>query len=246
MKRPLEERPPINPELKAALTAQVCPTWYERLSLQLYMAARQAFNMPLNVIYHNTSTPYLIFNSREEIMTLLDLEKVTPHLARGQILRYPLEAPDIDPSRHFAQWAVVWEPVTNDLCAARTLKVEVGAGFCLLSLTFTPLAGSTAHGDREMKLDEIILQHGHNAYDIPVGHDDGEHDSEQLARVRQLLWGARATIELIHDDYPLAETTLESATHPVFEHMRAREQDYLRAEAAQNVRNPGFPQPQEP
>ncbi len=253
MRRPLEEQPPINPELRDALVATACPTWYERLSLQLYMAARHAFKIPVNVTHFNTKSPYLIFNSLDEVMTLLDLEKVAPRLTRGQILRYPVEAPAIDQSRHFAQWAVVWEPVTNDLCAAQTLKVEVGAGMCLLSLSFTPLAGAAERGGKKMQLDEITLQRGHDAYDIPVGQDGGAYDSDQIARVRQLLMGARETIQMIHDDYPLAETALADATRPVFEHMSAREQEYLRQEAAleadqqrQNGRNPGLSAPQEP
>lgn len=249
MKRPLEEQPPINPELKNTLMAMAFPTWYERLSLQLYMAARHAFKIPLPVTCFNTPDPYMVFDSLDEIMTLLDLNKITQHLTRDNILRYPLTAPDIDPTRHFAQWAVVWEPVVNDLCAVRTLKVDVGAGFCLLSLTFTPLQNVSERAGKKMQLDKIILQYGHDAYDVLVGRENGVYNSVTAHHVMQLFTAARTTIALIHDDYPLAETTLTSTTQPIFEQLRARVQEYLHAEAAeeaQNGGNTGFPRLQEP
>lgn len=252
MQRPLENTSvALSPALENFLISQKCGSWHSRLHLKLYMAARRAFKLPLSDTYFNTRDPYLVFDSLDDIMTRLDLAKITPHLQGDRILRHPPEAPEIDPSQHFAQWAVVWEPVHNGLRAARTLKVDVGAGFCLLSLSFTPLRATSMTADKRMQLDEIMLRHGHDLYDVPAGRTGpGDDDPVDPGHAVQMFAAACATISLIHADYPLAESTLHEATRPVFDYMCAREQEYLRQEeaeerAALTVACGDHPRPQE-
>lgn len=255
MKRPLEDNEPaLDPALKDLLIAQMCPTWHGRLRLKLYWAARHAFKIPIACTSYNTKAPYMIFESLEDVLQRLDLMQAKPYLQTNHTLRYPVEAPAIDKSRHFAQWAAVWQPVKNDLRAHRTLVVEVGAGFHLLSLKFTPLKDD-ASGQR-MQLDEAILRHGHEVFTIETGRDYGDN-SRDRARTAQIFAAAQATIELIHHDYPLAETALADGVRDALSGLRAEEQEYLRREAAdaqavshlhghQNGGNPGLYKPQEP
>lgn len=236
MKRPLEDDTYANPALAEILTTAVAPTWYERLGLKLYMAARRAFDAPLSCTHYNTRNPCLIFDNVAEIMDRLDLAKITPHLHTDRKLRYPVEAPVIDPSRHFAQWAVVWEPVRRHPGLApmkdgKTLKVEVGAGMYLLSLTFTPLRDNP-FGDA-MQLDSLTLHQGHDVFHLtPEISESVDETRINTTRVAQLFGAARATIELITDDYPCAEMALADGCRGVVEEMRAEEQAQDRAQRA--------------
>lgn len=255
MKRPLEDNePPVNPAIKDQMIALMCPTPLERLRLKLYMAARHAFKMPIACTTYNTKAPYMVFENLEDVLQRLDLAPIKPHLQTDHILRYPLEAPIIDQSRHFAQWAAVWQPVKNDLCAHRTLLIEIGAGFHLLSLRFTPLHGD--HTGQKIQLDEATLRHGHDVFNIETGGDSGNNNRDRT-RTAQLFATAQATIELIHNDYPLAETALADGVRDTLSGLRAEEQEYLRREQAaeqaaphlhdcQKARNPGLCKPQEP
>lgn len=239
MKRPLEDDTPANPALTAMLTAAVAPTWYERLGLRLYMAARRAFDAPISCTHYNTNTPCMIFDNVAEIMDRLDLSKITPHLRTDSILRYPVEAPIIDRSPHFAQWALVWEPVRRGpgcppMKAHNTLTVEVGAGLFLLSLTFTPLRDDPFGG--KMQLDSLTLRQGHEVFYVrPEITDSVEETRINTTRVVELFGTARATIELITDDYPCAEMALADGCRGVAEAMRAEEQAQERAERAAPV-----------
>lgn len=246
MKRPLEDDTPANPALTEMLTAAVAPTWYERFGLKLYMAARRAFDAPIACIHYNTNNPCMIFDNVAEIMDRLDLSKVTPHLQTDHILRYPVEAPIIDPSLHFAQWALVWEPVKREaglapMKARNTLTVEVGAGMFLLSLTFTPLRDDPFSD--KMQLDNIRLHHGHDVFYVrPEITESVDETRINTTRVARLFGAARATIELITDDYPCAEMALADGCRSVAEEMRAEEQAHERAELAESQSGqPGNP-----
>ena len=260
MKRPLESDPPVNPALSDLLTSMIAPSWQERARLKFYMAARRAFNLPLSITHYHATNSCMTFDNLTEIMDRLDLAKITPHLQADRVLRYPPEAPAIDQSRHFAQWALVWEPIDRSgpmpAKAHRTLRIEIGAGMHMLSLTFTPLR-QDSFSDK-MQLDDLTVYHGHDVYDLPLDITESlEETRTNVGRVARLFGTARATIEMMHDDYPLAETALADGCRPVLDDLREealacqrREEAEERAAAnpqiPQNGGNPGLYKPQEP
>lgn len=176
--------------------------WAQRVECHL----RSLMRLPRPVLAQTTPVPLMVFDNLPALMTKLDLSRLTPYLQENKIDLYPAETPPLDGSSHFAQWAIIWEPADETLFRKKTLNLAVGAGQRLLNLTFTPYIGRTGPDDYRFQMDDVALYDGHDLYNIPAG----EPSSPSLAR--DAFDTAGTTIRHIHDDYPLAESTLISAT----------------------------------
>lgn len=182
---------------------------------RLEAALRWMLFMPLPVTAQSTKDPAMVFDDLNEIMSSLHLGHETYNLESNKALLCPKRSPFPDgESLHFAQRAVIWEPTDGVIFRKKTLKVAVGAGLRLLSLTFVPYVRRNGHDDSRFQLDSISLLDGHQQYDVPAGI------GADTRLVTSAYAAAAATIDLIHNDYILAENTLITATDPIVTALR--------------------------
>ncbi len=256
MKRPLENLPPLDPAYRQALDNQLATRWFENPARAFKIGFRKASQLPLHCTQHHTEKSLLTFRHRDHILAALGIENDAPLLPSEGALHYPPQAPAIDDTAYFAQWAATWEPLSDELPVPvkydRTLIVEIGAGFYLLSLAFTPAC--SVHDAQTLQLDRLMLRQGHDVFNLPLDiTGDPGMDSHNAQRAHAIFQTARDTITTINDDYPMAETVLSEGLRPVIEELRQQtgliRTHVLRPAAPTSPRDPGQPawsMPQEP
>lgn len=224
MKRPLEDLPPLAPAHRHALEKQLATHWLENPARAFKIGFRKAAQLPLHCIPHHTDISLMTFRDRAQVFDALGIARQGALLQSEERFYFPPAAPAIDDSPYFAQWAAAWEPLSGELPVPlkydRTLIVEIGAGFHLLSLLFTPEQPSR-DAPHALKLDRLSLRQGHDVFALPASvSGDDNTDQHNIARADALLRVARDTIETIHNDYPMAETTLGDGLRPFIEALR--------------------------
>lgn len=257
MKRPLENLPPLDPAHMQALHDQLATRWFENPARALKIGFRKVSQLPLHCTPRHTGISTMAFRDRDQVFAELGITREGKMLHSEDALYYPPEAPAIDESPYFAQWAIAWEPIFEELPVPikydRTLIVEIGAGFHLLSLVFAPdqQGGANPHA---LQLDRLSIRQGHDAFDLPLGITyDHEIDQHNLSRAADLFQIARFTIETINEDYPMAEMILSEGLRPVVEERRQQAaQTRTRAQRPaapvlpRDPASPALPTPQEP
>lgn len=224
MQRPLEDLPPLNPAHRQALDHQLATRWFENPARAFKIGFRKASQLPLHCCLQHTEQAALTFSNRDQILAALGITHEGRTLQSEDSFYYPLAAPVIDDSPYFAQWAMAWEPITAELPVPvkydRTLIVEIGAGFYLLSLMFAP--NRHAYGNpHALQWDRLTIRQGHEAFDLPLGiTHDHEADRGNIARAGTLFSVARNAIAAINHDFPMAETVLAEGLRPFIDDAR--------------------------
>lgn len=240
MKRPLVDDFELAPAARQLLVHAVYPTWRDRLRMKLDAAVRRAFRAPVSGVHTHTNNACALFNNIDEVMGRLNLSRVMPHLRTNTKLFHPVDAPIIDNTSTFAQWGLIWEPVSEDrdlvpVKSRQTLNIEIGAGYYLLSLTFTPQPDLIF--EPLMQLDSVAIHRGHDVYYLPLSLNGSlEETRETIKRTAQVMDTARATITMIDEDYPQAEMTLADGLRPIIESLEADGKDSRLSEDTRNNR----------
>ena len=256
MKRPLENLPPLDPAHIKALHGQLATRWFENPARALRIGFRKVSQLPLHCTPQHTDISFMAFRDRHQVFAELGIAHEGAMIHSEDALYYPPQAPAIDESPYFAQWAAAWEPISTELPVPlkydRTLIIEIGAGFHLLSLVFTP--DHVSDSPEALQLDRLSIRQGHDVFDLPldITHNHAI-DQNNLLRVTDLFQIARYTIETINNDYPMAETVLAEGLRPVIHELR-QQADHDRTHAQRPYHTPsspgagpqGLPAPQEP
>ncbi len=258
MKRPLENLPPLDPAHMQALHDQLATRWFENPARALKIGFRKVSQLPLHCTQQRTEVSAMAFRDRHQVFQELGITQEGALLHSEDALYYPPEAPAIDESPYFSQWAVAWEPISTELPVPikydRTLIVEIGAGFHLLSLVFTP-DPYARDNPQALQLDRLTLRQGHDVFELPLGITyDHDTDQQNLGRVTDIFQLARYAIATINDDYPMAEMVLSEGLRPVIEALRlpacpmrpVASHPASPARLPHDQASPGLPAPQEP
>lgn len=224
MKRPLENLPPLEPAHSRALHDQLATRWFENPARALKIGFRKVSQLPLHCTLQHTDISTMVFRDRDQVFKELGISQEGALLHSEDAFYSPPEAPAIDDSPYFAQWAIAWEPISEELPVPlkydRTLIVEIGAGFHLLSLIFTP-DQHERDNPYALQLDRLSIRQGHDVFDLPLSVTyDHEIDQQNLSRATALFQIARFTIETINEDYPMAEMVFSEGLRPVIEELR--------------------------
>jgi len=172
MRRPLESyitESDHSKNLHSFLEQVAFPSAIDRLAYKAYMAFHRAvFGLPKSNMFHSPNS-CVHFDGKGTLFDRLGLKVVEGRLQSGKVLHIP-ENPTTDKGqvadRYFPQLAVIWEGQKNGYKFSRTLEIEIGSGFNLLSLTFCPLASNT-HAET-LQIDLLNVMRGHDCYSLDV------------------------------------------------------------------------------
>jgi hypothetical protein len=172
MRRPLENyitESEQSKNLHRFLEQVTFPRAIDRLAYKAYMAFHSAvFGPAKSNMFHSTNS-YVHFDGKESLFDRLGLKEVAGQLQSGKLLCIP-ENPETDKGqvadRYFPQLAVIWEGQKNGYKFSRTLEIEIGSRFNLLSLTICPLISNKR--SEALQLDLLNVMRAHDYYSLDV------------------------------------------------------------------------------
>lgn len=224
MKRPLDTYPPLKAAYHQALQQQLATRWYQNPLRVLKIGLRKAAQLPAHCHQAHCDHPLLVTADLQQALRLVGLKPGMGRLETEMPLYIPAQAPVIDPSLHFAQFAAVWEPILPDYPVPvklhNSLICEMGAGFYLLSLHFAPHQNTS--GSAALQLDQMSIRQGHEVYHLPVHHsDDATANQINRARIEEVLMISRKFVNRVNYAYTRAERILEQGLMALIADMRA-------------------------
>src|SRR3989338_1415389 len=155
--------------LRNELEGMVFPPVKNMFLHKICMAFCRAVLRPMKMSMSFSNNSCLHFDGKETLFDRLGLKDLENRIVSGKPLyipENPTNESDRVAERHFPQLAVVWEGQTKDVQYIRTLEVEIGAGFNLLSLKFCPLPSRVF--EETLQLDLLNVIRGHDYYELNV------------------------------------------------------------------------------